>query len=93
MIVYEYEIPEPKHITLLALNLRFTRAERDAIRAAEAADADVSDAMYLMKQARYIDLERLETIASINLLVSKTLLTPERGTQILTDPVQPHEKP
>ena len=82
-----------RHITLLALNLRFIRGERDSIRAAEATDADVADTMYLMRQARYIDLDRAETIAGINLLETKLLIAAGRATAILTDPVLDTERP
>lgn len=81
------------HITLLSLNLRFTRIERDAIRAAELTDADISDVMYLMKTARYIDLERIETIDSLYLFESKGLLGPGRAYQILSIPAQTNELP
>lgn len=82
-----------RHITLLALNLRFTRGERDAIRAAEITDPDVSDIMYLMRQARYIDLDRVETIAGVNALGAKSLLGAGRATIILGAAVQDIERP
>lgn len=78
----------PPHITLLALNLRFTREERDAIRAAEITDPDVSDLMYLMTKARYIDLDNPVTIMGLQMLETKTLLGPGRANAILSAPVQ-----
>lgn len=88
------EVPQlPPHITLLAFNLRLTRAERDAIRSAETADPDVSDVMFLMKQASFIDLTRPETTGAIQLLVLKGLLSEERGAEILNKPVKTIELP
>jgi hypothetical protein len=91
IVIYDSPPPLPPHITLLALNLRFTREERDAIRAAELTDADVSDVMYLMRNSRYIDLERTETINSLYMLETKGLLGPGRAYQILSAPVQAGE--
>ena len=88
-----YAPPPPKHITLLALNLRMSRAERDAIRVAETTDGDVSDVMYLMRQARYIDLERAETIGGIQMLEAKTLLATGRAAEILSAPALDSERP
>lgn len=88
------EVPVlPRHITLLALNLRFTRAERDAIRAAEVSDPDVSDIMYLMRQARYIDLDRAETVGGVQALEAKTLLGVGRAAEVLGAEVQDSERP
>jgi hypothetical protein len=67
-------------------------AERDAVRTAEGND-DVSGVMYLFEKARYIDLNRQETIDGINLLEAKGLLGSGRAQQILTAPVQDHERP
>lgn len=92
-VFFEQPAPLPMHITLLALNLRMTRAERDAIRAAETSDADVSDAMYLMRQARYIDLENAVTQAAINMLEAKGLLAEGRSVQILTTEPATGERP
>ena len=82
-----------RHITLLALMMRLTRAERDAIRAAETTDGDVSDIMFLLSKARYIDLGRTDTIASMNALEAKTLLSAGRATAILSAEVQETERP
>ena len=89
----EVTVQLPRHITLLALNLRFTRAERDAVRAAEATDADVADVMYLMRQARYIDLDRADTVAGVNLLETKGLLAAGRAALVLGNQVQDIERP
>jgi hypothetical protein len=93
MITYFQPYIAPRYITLLALNLRFTREERDAIRAAEISDPDVSDAMYLMRQARYIDLDRVETIASVNALEAKGLLGVGRAAIVLSGEVSDIERP
>ena len=94
-VIYD-EVPEvilPKHITQLALMKRFTRAERDAIRAAESSDGDVSDIMFLFNTARYIDLERQDTIDSINAFEAKTLIGVGRALEVLSAPVQNIERP
>lgn len=90
----EPEIVAPllPHITLLALNLRFTRDERDAIRSAEITDPDVGDLMYLMTKARYIDLDNPVTIMGLQMLEAKTLLGPGRANIILSATVQPGEQ-
>ena len=82
----------PPHITLLALNFRFTRGERDLIRAAEVTDPDVSDVMYLMRQAKYIDLSRAETIGGVQMLEAKGLLASGRAAEVLDTETLPHER-
>jgi len=83
--------PQPRQITHLALNLRFTRAERDAIRTSS--DADVQDVLFLFDVARYIDLDRVETVAGLNMLEAKGLLGAGRAQQIIEQQVEPHERP
>lgn len=85
--------PKPAHITLLALNLRFTRAERDAIRAAEISDPDVSDIMYLMRQASFISLTDPTTIQGLQALEFKGLLGAGRSAEILNQIVLDKERP
>ena len=84
--------PSPRHITLLALNMRFTRLERDKIRAEEITDPDVSDAMYLMRQARYIDLDNATTIGAVTLLEMKHIIDPGRAKAILSAEVKAAER-
>ena len=91
MEIFYTELPVIRHITLLALNLRMTSAERHAIRAAEATDPEVSDLMYLMSKARYINLDDPMVIAGMNSLETKTLLAVGRATEILSADVQPGE--
>lgn len=86
------EVPEQRWITLLALNLRFTKAERTAIREAQTTDEDVSDLMYLFQVAKYIDLDRTETIGGLQLLEAKGLLGAGRAGEVLSAPVQPQER-
>lgn len=81
------------HITLLALNMRFSRQERDDIRAAQISDPDVSDIMYLMQQSSYIDLEHPVTLAAISMFETKGLILPGRSSQILSTIVHPSEMP
>lgn len=95
MFVFENPpaLPALPFITHLALNLRFTRQERDAIRAAETSDPDVSDALFLMRQARYIDLSHPHTRAAIQMLEDKQLLSSGRALQVLDAPIQQVEMP
>lgn len=94
IVIHDPEIVAPllPHITLLALNLRFTREERDAIRAAEITDPDVGDLMYLMTKARYIDLNNPVTIIGLQMLETKTLLGLGRANAILSAPIQTSEQ-
>lgn len=95
-LVYDTVVVEevkPRHITLLSLMTRMTRAERTSIRAAELTDEDVADIMFLFGKARYIDLDRAETIECLNALEAKTLLDLGRANEILTAPVQDSERP
>ncbi len=89
----EYDVvQEQKHITLLALNLRFTKQERTAIRTAQIEDEDVADLMYLFQVAKFIDLDRPETIGGLQLLEAKGLLGVGRAEEVLSAPVQDHER-
>lgn len=79
-------------VTRLALRNRFTGGEKAALYTA--AETSIPIKIYLddLAAATYVDLARADTIASINSLVG-TILTQERATAILTDPVQPEEVP
>ena len=72
---------------------RFTDAEFTGVLAASKTDVEVEGWYARFSAATVINLEDQRTIDGINLLVSKNLLTPARATQILTDPVQPAERP
>ena len=52
----------------------------------------MSDTLYLMQQARYIDLDHAITISSLALLESKGLLGVGRASEILSQPVQDSER-
>lgn len=84
---------KPRHITLLSLMMRLTRVERDAIRAAEVTDGDVSDIMFLFSKAQFIDLDRPETIQSIEVLETKLLLGVGRASIVLNTDVADIERP
>lgn len=80
-------------ITKLAMISRFTNEEYVGILVAKKTDVGVEawyDAFYA---ATNVNLQDPRTINGIEFLVSKNLLTQERATQILTDPVQPNERP
>ena len=86
-------IPElPKYITLLAYMLRLTKEERTAIRAAEITNDDVADMLYLLRMAKFIDLDNPIVIGGLVFLESLGLLEPGRKEIILGSPVQEHEK-
>jgi len=91
-VIYdEITASPPAHITLLALNLRMSRAERDVIRSAEITDPDVADLMYLMSKARYIDLNNPVTITGLQMLETKGLLAAGRANEILSMSIQSGE--
>ncbi len=86
----EPEMVQPKFITLLALNLRMTQAERTAVRTSS--DPEVQDMTYLLQIARYIDLDHPVTRQGMQMLESKGILGAGRALQILDAPVQDVER-
>lgn len=82
----------PKHITLLALNLRMTKTERAAIRAAQSTNSDVNDLFYLFGIARYINLNDQMVIDGMNFLESLLLLGTGRASIIISGPVEDKER-
>lgn len=82
-----------RRITRLAFRMRFTFAEQCAIEAAADTDVQVRVVVKNQDAATYIDLSDDVVAAGLDLLVSKSLLTPARATQILTADIQPHERP
>lgn len=94
----------PRKITKLAFRNRYTTAEKIAM---EIASLDDPTAQMSARQAAaalratlkdldnsaYIDLERPETAAGVNFLVTLGILTQDRANHVLTDPVQDVERP
>lgn len=85
--------PLPSIITKLAMIDRFTEAEYEGVLTASKSDVQVQGWLDRFAAANQINLDDSRTITGIDLLVSKNLLTQERATHILTDPVQPSERP
>jgi hypothetical protein len=85
--------PLPNIITKLAMIDRFTEAEYEGVLTAAKTDVQVQGWLDRFNVSNQINLEDSRTVSGINLLVSKNLLTQERGQEILTDPVQPNERP
>lgn len=85
--------PISAEIAPLAFNKRFTTAERAAIRAAAAVNADLADWHDRARMARMIDLADAETIAGMAALVAAGLITAARRDAILTTPVSAEERP
>ena len=82
----------PSIITKLALLNRMTDAEFSGILAAVKTDTDVEAWKTRFDVAINIDLDNDRTKSGFDMLVTKTLLTQERATAILTNPVQPNER-
>lgn len=85
--------PLPNIITKIAMITRFTDAEFVGILAAAKTDVEVEGWYARFSAANTINLDDQRTQSGINMLVTKNLLTQARATAILTDPVQPGERP
>lgn len=79
-------------ITKLALLDRMTDAEFLGILATAKTDIDVEAWKTRFDVASNIDLDNDRTKSGFDMLVIKNLLTQERATKILTDPIQPNER-
>lgn len=86
-------VPEPNIITKIAMITRFTDPEFVGILTAAKTDPEVEGWYARFSAATTINLDDARTVSGINMLVTKTLLTQARATAILTDPVQPAERP
>lgn len=86
--------PLPNIITKVAmLTRRLTTAEFVGILTAAKTDPAIEAWKYVFDAATVVDLDGQNTKDGIALLVSRGLLTPARAEAILTDPVQPGERP
>ena len=80
-------------ITRFAFRQRFTFEERVAIRTAAESDKEVMVWLEDLQTASFIDLTRSEATEGAAMLESKGLIDPGRADEVLTEPVQPHERP
>lgn len=78
-------------ITRLAFRNRFTFAEKVAIETAAESDATVRVLLKDQEAATFIDLARIDTQQGVQLLVSKSLITAQRATEILSLTIQAEE--
>jgi hypothetical protein len=86
-------VPADARIAPLAFIARFTAAERTAIRAAAAANAELADWLDRARFAREIDLANPVTLAGLDELVAAGLISPARQAAIVEAPVAPEERP
>ena len=87
-------VPTPTWvITKVAMISRFTPQEYVGIVGATKTDVEVQAWYDLFQAASKVDLQDQRTIAGIESLVPKNLLTQPRATEILTTPAQPNEIP
>jgi len=82
----------PSIISKIALLNRMTDAEFIAIINAAKTDAEVELWKTRFDNATSIDLDGSRVVAGFPMLVTKGLLTQERATKILTDPIQINER-
>lgn len=80
-------------ITKVAMISRFTPQEYVGIVSATSTDVEVQAWYDLFQAATQINLQDQRTVAGIESLVAKNLLTQPRATEILTTPAQPNEVP
>lgn len=85
--------PLPNIITKPAFRFRFTDQEYVGILTAAKTNIEVASWVETFNMTTTIDLDNQRTIAGVQNLVTANLLTQERATEILTDPVQPGERP
>ena len=90
---FELQPEQPKlWLTKLAFKQRFTPEERMDIRTAAALNPIMYDFQDLVDSATYIDLERIDTIASVNALEQYGLIAEGRAAEILSPPVNEDER-
>ena len=80
-------------ITKVAFRFRLTDTEYVGILNAAKTDVEVAAWVETFNMVTQINLDDQRTKDGVANLVSKTLLTQERGNEILTAPVQPGERP
>lgn len=80
-------------ITKVAFRFRLTDPEYTGILQAAKTDVEVASWLETFNMVSQINLADLRTVAGLEMMVSKELLTDERIVEILTAPVQPGERP
>jgi len=87
-------LPPPTfNITKVAMISRFTPQEYVGIVGATKTDVEVQAWYDLFQAASKVDLQDQRTVAGVNALVPKNLLTQARADTILQTPAQPSEIP
>jgi hypothetical protein len=84
---------EPRIITKTAMLTRFTDDEFVGVLVEARTDAEVEAWYAKFNAATTIDLDDSRTKTGVTMLYIKSLLSEERATAILSDPVQPNERP
>lgn len=94
------EVPQPPPvdsrppiITKIAFRFRLTEAEYVGVLNAAKTDISVAAWVETFNMVSQINLADPRTVAGVDLLVAKSLLTQARATAILTDAVQEGERP
>jgi hypothetical protein len=85
--------PPPPIITKLAFRYRMTDQEYVGILTAAKTDVEVAAWVETFNMVSQINLDDPRTKSGLDMMVSKGLLTQQRETEILTDPVRPEERP
>jgi hypothetical protein len=80
-------------ITKLAFRFRLTDAEYVGILSAAKTDVEVMAWVETFNIVSQVNLDDLRTASGLEMMVTKSLLTEERKTEILTAPVQDSERP
>lgn len=78
-------------LTKLAFRNRFTFAEKVAIETSAQTDPVVRVLLKDQEAATFIDLSRQDTLDGVQMLVTKSLLTAERASEITSATIQPEE--
>lgn len=93
-LIGEEPVPyEAPIITKVAFRFRMTDAEYVGILTVAKTDIEVAAWVETFNMVTQINLDDQRTKDGVAKLVSKDLLTQERATEILTNPVQPNERP
>ncbi len=88
----DQNIIQHKKITKLGLRQRMTFQELVVLTEAAQASIPLKVIMENLQVATYIDLSRPETIAAMNMIVSMGLLTAQRASEILNNPITELER-
>lgn len=91
---------DDSRITKLAFRQRFTFAEKVEVETAAETNAGIRVMLKDQEAANFIDLSRQDTIDGVNYLTTvmrqdgiTPLISTQRASEILTNPIQPVERP